>query len=154
MIFPYSCTLMACSLTCGTRLHLPTPGSKLGSADLPFLSVNISTWHLERAGDLGSPWMLLSGFQDKFEYSLRGLARAPGEPTEGFCSHVSTRPTPTQPNRAALDWHLSDLQAVFLLPDEKAQNSTLNTLQTELWTESVRDQHHCELVGVGASKSS
>lgn len=37
---------------------------------------------------------------------------------------------------------------MFLLPDEKVQNSTLHTLQTELWTESVRNRHHCELMGV------
>lgn len=85
-----------------------------------------------------------SWFQNEFECSLRGVARLLGEPPEKVLFSA-----PAQPNRTtALDCHLSDLQSVFLLPDEKVQNSTLHTLQTELRTESVRSQHRCELTGV------
>lgn len=85
---------------------------------------------------LGCPWMPLAGFRKSLNATLRDLARALRESGKRFCSHASTHPTPTQPNRTTLDWRLPDLQSVFLLP-EKVQNSTLHTLQTELWTESA-----------------
>lgn len=90
----------------------------------------------------GTPANAASRFQNEFECSLRGVARLPGEPPEKVLFSA-----PAQPNRTALDCHSSDLQSVFLLPDEKVQNSTLHTLQTELRTESVRNWHHCELTG-------
>lgn len=40
---------------------------------------------------------------------------------------------------------------MFLLAEDKVgkrvRNSTLHLLQTEVWTETVRDRHHSELIG-------
>lgn len=150
MIFFYSCILLASSLTCRPQ----TPSAcTLKQAGLCWAPIPICEYFqvaLRACQGLGCPWMPLAGFRKSLNATLRDLARALRESGKRFCSHASTCPTPTLPNRTTLDWRLPDLQSVFLLPAEKVQNSTLHTLQTELWTESVRSlQHHCELMEVG-----
>lgn len=155
MIFPYSCTLMACSLTCGTRLHLPTPGSKLGSADLPFLSVNISTWHLERAGAWDTRECCYRGFRISLNTALKAQLGLRENPQRGSVLMSAPAPPPhSLTGRLSIDTcQTYKLCFFFLMRKPKTAHSTPSRPsfgQNLLETSTI----HCELVGVGASKSS